>query len=115
MYCFISVNVRTGSGKSTLLRALMRLVNITDGGIYVDGLNTMQVNLHDVRRCFAVIPQSPVLVSGSLRHNLDPFQESSDEAIWKALEVVQMKDRITDLEMDVSEFGGNFSVGEAQL
>jgi len=111
----IGICGRTGSGKSTLLRALMRLVNIVEGSISVDDLNTMQVPLQEVRRCFAVIPQSPVLFAGSLRHNLDPFQQSSEDDIWSALEVVQLKSHISDLSMEVAEFGGNFSVGEAQL
>jgi ABC-type multidrug transport system fused ATPase/permease subunit len=54
----------------------------------IDGINTNDLGLHDLRARISIIPQEPVLFSESLRHNLDPFQQYSDEALWNSLEEV---------------------------
>jgi ABC-type multidrug transport system fused ATPase/permease subunit len=78
---------RTGAGKSSLISALFRLAKL-EGSITIDGINTNDLGLHDLRARISIIPQEPVLFSESLRHNLDPFQQYSDEALWNSLEEV---------------------------
>lgn len=78
---------RTGAGKSSLIAALFRLARL-DGAIEIDGINTGTIALEDLRSRISIIPQDPVLFSGTLRRNLDPFNEFPDEALWEALEEV---------------------------
>lgn len=109
---------RTGAGKSSLIAALFRLTNI-DGQVIIDGRNTKELGLHDLRSKISIIPQEPVLFSGTMRKNLDPFDEYSDEVLWKALEDVELKEAVSDLtaglNSKMSEGGSNFSVGQRQL
>lgn len=109
---------RTGAGKSSLIAALFRLTE-TQGEIELDGVETKSVGLHDLRSKISIIPQEPVLFSGSLRKNLDPFDRYSDETLWNALEQVELKETIGELESGLStkmaEGGSNFSVGQKQL
>jgi ABC-type multidrug transport system fused ATPase/permease subunit len=81
---------RTGAGKSSLISALFRLAKL-DGAITIDGINTNELGLHDLRARISIIPQEPVLFSETLRHNLDPFKQYSDEALWNSLEEVNYK------------------------
>lgn len=111
---------RTGAGKSSIVSAVTRLVECEAGTITVDGVNLKTVGLDDVRgRAFTVVPQNPVLMSGTIRFNLDPFERSSDKEIWDALRRVRMGSvvQLVDggLDGDVSESGEPFSVGERQL
>lgn len=78
---------RTGAGKSSLIAALFRLAKV-DGGIEIDGIDTGAMALEDLRKHISIIPQTPVLFSGTLRRNLDPFEEYSDETLWNTLEEV---------------------------
>jgi ATP-binding cassette subfamily C (CFTR/MRP) protein 4 len=78
---------RTGAGKSSLMTALMRLAEPT-GTILIDGVDTAVIGLHDLRKKISFIPQDPVLFSGTLRKNLDPFNEHADCDIWRAIEEV---------------------------
>lgn len=78
---------RTGAGKTSLITALLRLAHV-DGAIVIDNVDTSDIGLHDLRRKVSVIPQEPVLFSGTLRRNLDPFDEYPDHVLWKALEEV---------------------------
>ncbi|KDR22129.1 probable multidrug resistance-associated protein lethal(2)03659 [Zootermopsis nevadensis] len=109
---------RTGAGKSTLITALYRLTPI-EGSIYIDGINTTAIGLHELRKKLSIIPQVPVLFSGTLRKNLDPFDEYSDAILWRALEEVELKNVINDLSAGlnsrVMEGGSNFSIGQRQL
>ncbi|EGD72614.1 hypothetical protein PTSG_12159 [Salpingoeca rosetta] len=109
---------RTGAGKSSLLAALFRLAPTT-GDILIDDVPSSQLPLHVLRRKIGVIPQDPVLFSGSVRYNLDPFSEHDDAALWNALRLVQLDRAVTalpgGLEEEMSEAGGNFSVGQRQL
>ncbi|XP_060072663.1 ATP-binding cassette sub-family C member 9-like [Ylistrum balloti] len=115
----IGICGRTGSGKSSLLLSLFRMIDICQGQILIDGKDTMKVPLPELRSRLAIIPQDPVLFAGTIRYNLDPKCEVSDERIWLALETVQLKDTITalseQLDSSVSEGGENFSVGQKQL
>ncbi|XP_043642473.1 probable multidrug resistance-associated protein lethal(2)03659 [Drosophila teissieri] len=109
---------RTGAGKSSLINALFRL-SYNDGSVLIDDRDTSDMGLHDLRSKISIIPQEPVLFSGTVRHNLDPFDEYSDERLWCALEEVELKDVVssvaTGLETKITEGGSNFSVGQRQL
>ncbi len=78
---------RTGAGKSSLIAALFRLAE-NEGEIRIDGLDINKLGLHEVRSKISIIPQEPVLFSGTLRKNLDPFDEYPDHVLWNALEEV---------------------------
>ncbi|XP_026888207.2 multidrug resistance-associated protein 9 [Electrophorus electricus] len=110
---------RTGSGKSSLGVALFRLVEPAGGTILIDNMDTSMIGLQDLRSQLSVIPQDPVLFIGTVRYNLDPFNNYSDNEIWAALEKTYMKETISrlpeKLEAPVMENGENFSVGERQL
>ncbi|XP_072111302.1 ATP-binding cassette sub-family C member 5 isoform X5 [Mobula birostris] len=115
----IGIVGRTGSGKSSLGIALFRLVELSGGSIIIDGVNITEIGLADLRSKLSIIPQDPVLFTGTVRYNLDPFQQYSEEQVWDALERTHMKECISQLplklESDVMENGENFSVGERQL
>jgi len=116
----IGIVGRTGAGKSSLIAALFRLSKTT-GTIVIDGVDTATLPLETLRSSISVIPQEPVLFSGTIRRNLDPLNLHADDKIWMALEAVELKDYVqsaTDgigLESTVQEGGGNFSVGQRQL
>ncbi|XP_041448153.1 probable multidrug resistance-associated protein lethal(2)03659 isoform X2 [Drosophila obscura] len=109
---------RTGAGKSSLINALFRL-SYNDGSILIDKRDTNEMGLHDLRSKISIIPQEPVLFSGTMRYNLDPFEQYPDEKLWQALEEVHLKEEIselpTGLQSSISEGGTNFSVGQRQL
>ncbi|KAH9796191.1 ABC transporter C family member 2 [Citrus sinensis] len=110
---------RTGAGKSSMLNALFRIVELERGEISIDGCDVSKFGLTDLRKVLSIIPQSPVLFSGTVRFNLDPFNEHTDADLWEALERAHLKDVIRKnsfgLAAEVSEGGENFSVGQRQL
>ncbi|XP_076278986.1 ATP-binding cassette sub-family C member 5-like isoform X3 [Lasioglossum baleicum] len=110
---------RTGAGKSSLIVALFRLVEISSGKIKIDGIDIAKVNLDILRSKLAIIPQDPVLFSGTIRSNLDPFKQCDDSDIWSALEKTKMKEKVKNLPGLLDAFievgGNNLSVGERQL
>ncbi|XP_022228038.2 LOW QUALITY PROTEIN: probable multidrug resistance-associated protein lethal(2)03659 [Drosophila obscura] len=114
----IGIVGRTGAGKSTLINALFRL-SYTDGTMLIDGQDTAEIGLHDLRSKISIIPQEPVLFSGTLRYNLDPFEQYTDEKLWQVLEEVHLKEEVSDmatgLQSLISEGGTNYSVGQRQL
>ncbi|XP_075419651.1 ATP-binding cassette sub-family C member 4 [Tenrec ecaudatus] len=109
---------RTGAGKSSLISALFRLSE-PEGKIWIDKILTTEIGLHDLRKKMSIIPQEPVLFTGTMRKNLDPFNEYTDEELWNALKEVQLKEAIEDLpgkmDTELAESGSNFSVGQRQL
>ena len=86
---------RTGAGKSSLTLALFRLIEPATGKIFIDGIDISKLGLHKLRSRLTIIPQDPVLFSGSLRHNLDPFEQYSDDAVWAALRQSHLADYVT--------------------
>ncbi|XP_071507474.1 ATP-binding cassette sub-family C member 9-like [Diadema antillarum] len=115
----IGICGRTGSGKSSLTLTLFRIIDMFEGNILIDGINIGMLPLKELRKRLAIIPQDPVLFTGTIRFNLDPLGEKSDDEIWQALEIAQLKAVVTGLEKgldsEVSEGGENFSVGQRQL
>ncbi|KAH8269315.1 hypothetical protein KR018_003153 [Drosophila ironensis] len=114
----IGIVGRTGAGKSSLINALFRL-SYNDGTLLIDSNDIAGIGLHDLRSKISIIPQEPVLFSGTMRHNLDPFEQYSDNTLWDALEEVHLKEEIselpTGLQSMVAEGGTNYSVGQRQL
>ncbi|KAJ3061801.1 Multidrug resistance-associated protein 1 [Podochytrium sp. JEL0797] len=110
---------RTGSGKSSLMQALFRMVNASEGLITIDGTDINSISLQDLRQSLAIIPQDPVVFSGTFRFNMDPFGECSDAELWNALDRAGLKKKVStqDGQLDalVDAGGENLSVGERQL
>eukprot|EP00762_Andalucia_godoyi_P000869 ANDGO_03846.mRNA.1 ABC transporter C family member 10 len=133
---------RTGAGKSSLLTALFRMTELDSGSILIDGVDISKLGLHTLREAITIIPQHPVLFSGTLRSNIDPCNSVSDDKIWDALALAgldsiiverfnglqeqksEASERVTVddkkfrkevLQLEVAESGSNFSVGERQL
>ncbi|OQS03262.1 ATP-binding Cassette (ABC) Superfamily, partial [Thraustotheca clavata] len=106
---------RTGSGKSSLMAALFRMVPSASGAIRIDGISIANVPVSTLRSRLTIIPQDPVLFSGSLRFNLDPAGNASDDELWQVLKQVHLGDSVQSLEDEVAERGTNFSVGQRQL
>jgi len=128
----VGVVGRTGAGKSTLMVALLRVVELAEGEVSIDGQNIRKVGLAKLRSNIAVIPQDPVLYSGTVRTNLDPFDDFADDKLYEVLDRVGLhtsksastsssslsslgQARVESLSDDVSEGGSNFSVGQRQL
>ncbi|CAF3906477.1 unnamed protein product [Rotaria sp. Silwood2] len=109
------------AGKSSLFKAVLRLVNRSrvDGEIFIDDIDISCITLNHLRSHISVIPQQPVLFSGTLRYNLDPFQDYSDEQCWMTLEDAQLKQFVSNhsagLLMPIAEWGRTLSIGQCQL
>uniref|UniRef100_A0A8C2Z5V6 ATP-binding cassette, sub-family C (CFTR/MRP), member 2 n=1 Tax=Cyclopterus lumpus TaxID=8103 RepID=A0A8C2Z5V6_CYCLU len=115
----IGIVGRTGAGKSSLTNCLFRIIEASEGRILIDNVDISTIGLHDLRSRLTIIPQDPVLFSGTLRMNLDPFDKFSDEDIWRVLELSHLKDYVAGLQEglqhEVAEGGENLSVGQRQL
>ncbi|XWS38270.1 hypothetical protein CRYUN_Cryun19dG0117100 [Craigia yunnanensis] len=115
----IGIVGRTGSGKTTLISVLFRLVEPTAGEIIIDNLNICNIGLHDLRSHLGIIPQDPTLFGGSVRYNLDPLQQHTDNEIWEVLEKCQLREAVQGKEGSLNSFvvqdGSNWSVGQRQL
>lgn len=121
LFFFIQIGIvgRTGAGKSSLTLALFRILESNYGKIKIDNIDIKRIGLHDLRKKLTIIPQDPVLFSGSLRINLDPFEDYSDDQIWRALADAHLKNFVQGLDkkldFECSEGGENLSVGQRQL
>ncbi|XP_033468170.2 ATP-binding cassette sub-family C member 3 isoform X2 [Epinephelus lanceolatus] len=115
----IGIVGRTGAGKSSMTLCLFRLLEAAAGEITIDEVKIAEIGLHDLRSKLTIIPQEPVLFSGTLRMNLDPFDKYSDEEVWAALEHSHLHKFVSNqqakLELECSEGGENLSVGQRQL
>nr|XP_025851487.1 multidrug resistance-associated protein 1-like [Vulpes vulpes] len=115
----IGIVGRTGAGKSTLSNCLFRIVERSGGKIIIDGIDISTIGLHDLRGKLNIIPQDPVLFSGTLQMNLDPLDKYSDSQLWEVLELCHLKEFVQSLPKkllhEISEGGENLSVGQRQL
>ncbi|OAY85588.1 ABC transporter C family member 10, partial [Ananas comosus] len=115
----IGVVGRTGSGKTTLISALFRLVEPAGGKITIDGIDIATLGLHELRSRFGIIPQDPTLFHGSVRYNLDPLGQYTDDQIWEVLGKCQLREPVREKEQGldslVVEDGSNWSMGQRQL
>ncbi len=122
----IGIVGRTGAGKSSILSTLFRLVEVSGGSIAIDGVDIARIGLHDLRSRMAIIPQDPTLFRGTVRSNLDPFNEHTDLELWSALRQADLVNgeipagergggSRLDLDSLVEEEGLNFSLGQRQL
>ncbi|KZT60623.1 P-loop containing nucleoside triphosphate hydrolase protein [Calocera cornea HHB12733] len=117
----IGIVGRTGSGKSSLTLALLQLIPTT-GDIYLDGRAAHATNLDDLRSSMTIIPQEPMLLSGTIRSNLDPYSQHDEATLYDALRVTGLlgsenSSANSDISLDttVANAGSNFSVGQRQL
>ncbi|KAJ7147409.1 P-loop containing nucleoside triphosphate hydrolase protein [Mycena crocata] len=117
----VGVVGRTGSGKSSLTLSLLRCI-FTDGTVYYDGIPTSSLNLDAIRSNITIIPQVPELLAGSLRSNLDMFDQFDDAILNNALQAAGlsslqegMDEGKLTLDTEISATGGNLSVGQRQI
>ncbi|MFM8472134.1 MAG: ABC transporter transmembrane domain-containing protein [Candidatus Kapaibacterium sp.] len=109
---------RTGSGKTTLFQTLLRFVTPSEGMVRIDGIDIATIPYQRLRRAMAIIPQDPMLFMGSIRENLDRFEEFADDEVWSVLDRVCMSEPVRSLgglTAQVQESGLNFSQGQRQL
>ncbi|VAI82659.1 unnamed protein product [Triticum turgidum subsp. durum] len=115
----IGIVGRTGSGKTTLIGALFRLVEPAEGKIIIDSVDISTIGLHDLRSRLGIIPQDPTLFQGTVRYNLDPLGQFSDQQIWEVLDKCQLLEAVQEkeqgLDSHVVEDGSNWSMGQRQL
>ncbi|XP_066521778.1 ATP-binding cassette sub-family C member 3 isoform X2 [Hoplias malabaricus] len=115
----IGIVGRTGAGKSSMTLCLFRLLEAAGGEITIDDVKIKEIGLHDLRSKLTIIPQEPVLFSGTLRMNLDPFSRYSDDDIWSAVRQSHLHRFISNhpakLNLECAEGGENLSVGQRQL
>ncbi|EGR28863.1 hypothetical protein IMG5_167720 [Ichthyophthirius multifiliis] len=107
---------RTGAGKSSILQALFRMCPEMSGNIFIDGINTKDLGLHTLRNHIGIIPQNPFVFDGTIRRNIDPLEEFSDEEIWDAIKKTDLQEVVNKLEFGLNSLIQNqLSVGQKQL
>lgn len=127
----IGIVGRTGAGKSTIITAFFRFLDLESGRITIDGVDILRIGLMDLRQAITIIPQDPTLFTGTIRLNLDPFNQYTDEQIFEALTRVNLisrgerdaqtvseadnQNKFLDIESAITEGGNNLSQGQRQL
>lgn len=115
----IGIVGRTGAGKSTITQSVFRLIEPAEGKIFIDNHDITDIPLNHLRSRLAIIPQDPILFSGSLRFNLDPFDKYSDAEIWESLGYAHLKNFVASLSgqllYEIAEKGSNLSIGQRQM
>lgn len=128
----IGICGRTGAGKSSIMQAIYRLTELAEGKVVIDDVDVSKLNLKSLRTKLSIIPQDPILFNGTIRSNLDPFGEHTDDSLWVALrrtrifsssrmEEVKLQKKDSEeldkfhLDQPVVDEGANFSLGERQL
>ena len=110
---------RTGAGKSSIMNVLFRMTELPSGSITIDGIDISTVGLHDLRSRISIIPQDPSLFRGTIRSNLDPFNEHTDLDLWSALRQAHLVENNSEnglnLESLIESEGSNLSLGQRQL
>lgn len=110
---------RTGAGKSSITLALFRILEAAEGRIVIDDVDISHINLKVLRSRLSIIPQEPILFTGTIRQNIDPSDMYSDEDVWKVIDLAHLGQFLRGLSdglsHEVSEGGSNFSVGQKQL
>lgn len=110
---------RTGAGKSSVTLALFRIIEAVEGRIVIDGIDISHINLKTLRSKLSIIPQEPILFTGTVRQNIDPTCVYPDHEIWHAIDLAHLggflRNLPSGLDHQVSEGGSNFSVGQKQL
>lgn len=109
----VGVVGRTGAGKSSLMSLVFRLVDSTQGKVLIDGVDTQKVGLRKLRKSISIVPQEPILMNGTVRYNLDPFNEKSEVELERALRMAYLDPELLDL--DINGGGDSLSAGQQQL
>lgn len=112
---FVGIVGRTGSGKSTLIKTLFDMAPIADGTITIDEVQIRNLSLSFLRRRLCCIPQEPFLFRGSIRENLDPFNEFTDEGLWRVLQQSHSSAFVSSLDDPLTDDGSTLSCGQRQL
>ena len=122
----IGIVGRTGAGKSSVVLSIFRIIEAIEGHIEIDGIDTSKLRLHDLRSNLSIIPQDAQCIEGTIRYNLDPLNQHTDEQIWDALDMSRLKEHVLSMAADqkltenplgcsIAESGSNLSVGQRQL
>jgi len=113
----IGVVGRTGSGKTTLSLCLFRILEADSGRILIDDIDISKIDLFSLRENISIIPQEPTLIKGSLKYNIDPYHNYTDEEISTLISEIGFENFMSDKNLDykIEENGSNLSVGERQL
>jgi len=116
----IGICGRSGSGKSTITMSLFRMYDHIDGSILIDGIDTKSLGVTKLRRSIGIIPQDPVVMAGSVKYNLDPYELYSAEQLSKVVSDLELPkhwhcEQEDLLQQKVDEGGENLSAGQKQL